>query len=73
METIQTLHAELEELKKRYWHCFNNWDCNEDLEKIQCEMEELKYKLSVEEKGISEKPTKEIMPAATYALRVGAR
>jgi hypothetical protein len=48
MKTTHMLHAELEELQKRYWCCFNNWDCNEDLEKIQHEIEELKYKLSQE-------------------------
>ena len=34
METTDILHAELEELKKKYWQCFNNWECDEDLEKI---------------------------------------
>ena len=48
METTHMLHAELEELQKKYWRCFNNWDCNEDLEKIQHDIEELKYKLSQE-------------------------
>ena len=46
METTDILHAELEELKKKYWECFNNWECDEDLEKIYCQIEELKYKLS---------------------------
>jgi hypothetical protein len=49
MENIHILHAELEELQKKYWHCFNNWDCDEDLEKIQRHIEELKHKLSLEE------------------------
>ena len=40
------LQAELEELQRKYWQCFNNWDCEEDLEKIYCQIEELKYKLS---------------------------
>jgi hypothetical protein len=48
METTDMLQAELEELQKRYWQCFNNWDCDEDLEKIYCQMEELKYKLSID-------------------------
>lgn len=48
METIHLLEAELEELQKKYWQCFNNWNCDEDLEKIQCNIEELKYRLSVE-------------------------
>ncbi len=47
MQTTDTLHAELEELQKRYWQCFNNWHCEEDLEKIYCEIEELKYRLSI--------------------------
>ena len=46
METTDMLHAELEELQKKYWQCFNNWECDEDLEKIYCQIEELKYKLS---------------------------
>ena len=46
METTDILHAELEELQKRYWQCFNNWHCEEDLEKIYCQIEELKYRLS---------------------------
>lgn len=48
METTDILHAELEELQKKYWQCFNNWDCNEDLEKMHCQIEELKYKLSMD-------------------------
>ena len=48
METINILHAELEELQRKYWHCFNNWECDENLEKMQYEIEELKYKLSFE-------------------------
>lgn len=47
MKTTDTLHAELEELQKKYWQCFNNWHCEEDLEKIYCEIEELKYRLSI--------------------------
>lgn len=47
METTDILHAELEELEKKYWQCFNNWHCNEDLEKIYCQIDELKYKLSI--------------------------
>ncbi len=47
METTDILHAELEELQKKYWRCFNNWECEEDLEKIYCQMEELKHKLSI--------------------------
>ena len=62
METINILHAELEELKRKYWHCFNNWECNEDLEKIQCEIEELKYKLSFESSKASELQDKEPLP-----------
>lgn len=46
METTDILHAELEELQKKYWQCFNNWDCEEDLAKIYCQIEELQYKLS---------------------------
>jgi hypothetical protein len=48
MQRIHTLYAELEELQKKYWQCFNNWECDEDLEKIQYQIEELKYKLSIE-------------------------
>ena len=48
MEIIDTLHAELEDLQKKYWRCFNNWDCDEDLEKLQMRMEEIKYKLTIE-------------------------
>ena len=48
METIYMFEAEIEELQKKYWQCFNNWDCEEDLEKIQCAIEELRYKLSLE-------------------------
>ncbi|MBC7826458.1 MAG: hypothetical protein H7122_01830 [Chitinophagaceae bacterium] len=47
MENTDTLHAELEELQKKYWRCFNNWDCDEDLEKMQSNIEELKYRLSL--------------------------
>jgi hypothetical protein len=47
METTDILQAELEELRKKYWQCFNNWECEDDLEKIYCHIEELKYKLSV--------------------------
>lgn len=47
MQTTDMLHAELEELEKKYWRCFNNWYCDEDLEKIYCQIEELKYKLSI--------------------------
>ncbi|HKH60248.1 MAG TPA: hypothetical protein VKA49_05425 [Flavitalea sp.] len=47
METTDILHAELEELQKKYWQCFNNWECEDDLEKIYCQIEELKYKLSI--------------------------
>lgn len=47
MKTTDTLHAELEELQKKYWQCFNNWHCEEDLEKIHCEIEELKHRLSI--------------------------
>ena len=53
METLDTLHAELEDLRKKYWHCFNNWDCDEDLEKIYCRMEEVRHKLSVETTAVS--------------------
>jgi hypothetical protein len=53
MEIIDTLYAELEDLQKRYWHCFNNRDCDEDLEKIHYRMEEIKYKLSVETTAVS--------------------
>lgn len=48
MENTDKLQAELEELQRKYWKCFNNRDCDEDLEKIQCNIEELKYKLSLE-------------------------
>ena len=48
MENTDMLHAELEELQRKYWKCFNNWDCEEDLEKIQCYIEKLRYKLSLE-------------------------
>lgn len=48
MQPIDILHAEIEELQKRYWHCFNNWDCDEDLEKIHSRIEALKYRLSLE-------------------------
>lgn len=48
METTDMLQAELEELQRKYWQCFNNWDCEEDLEKIYCQIEELKYKLSLD-------------------------
>jgi hypothetical protein len=48
MERIDTLYAELEELRKKYWQCFNNWECDEDLEKIEYKIEELNYKLSIE-------------------------
>jgi hypothetical protein len=54
METIHIIEAELEELKKKYWQCFNNWDCDEDLQKIQYQIEELKYKLSVESLQMNE-------------------
>jgi len=47
MKTTDILHAELEELQKKYWQCFNNWECDEDLGKIYCQIEELKYKLSI--------------------------
>ncbi len=48
MKTVDLLQSELEELQKKYWQCFNNWDCDEDLEKLLCQMDELKYKLSIE-------------------------
>jgi hypothetical protein len=48
MENIYMLEAEIEELQKKYWQRFNNWYCEEDLEKIQCAIEELRYKLSLE-------------------------
>lgn len=38
----------------KYWRCFNNWDCREDLEKIECRIEELKYKISLESEQIPE-------------------
>jgi hypothetical protein len=47
METTDKLHAELEELQKKYWQCFNNWECDEDLEKIYFQIDELKHKLSI--------------------------
>ena len=47
MKTTDILHAELEELQKKYWRCFNNWECEEDLERIYCQIEELKYRLSI--------------------------
>ena len=47
METTDMLHAELEELQKKYWQCFNNWMCEEDLVKIYAQIEELKYRLSI--------------------------
>jgi hypothetical protein len=62
MENIHILHAELEELQKKYWHCFNNWHCDEDLEKIQFEIEELKYRLSFESSKASELQEKEPLP-----------
>lgn len=54
MDIIHTLHAELEDLQTKYWRCFNNWDCREDLEKIECRIEELKYKISLESEQIPE-------------------
>ena len=48
METTDILQAELEELQKSYWRCFNNWECEESLEKIYCQIEELKYRLAIE-------------------------
>ena len=48
METIDILQAELEELQKKYWNCFNNWHCDDDLEKLSGQIEELSYKLSLE-------------------------
>jgi hypothetical protein len=48
METTHLLEAEIEELQRKYWQCFNNWECEEDLEKIQWRIGELHYKLSVE-------------------------
>jgi len=53
MERTDILQSELEELQKKYWHCFNNWDCDEDLEKIHCRIEELKYKLAFESSSLS--------------------
>ena len=47
MRTTDMLQAELEELQNKYWQCFNNWHCDEDLEKIYCQIEELKHKLSI--------------------------
>lgn len=47
MKTTDILHAELEELQKKYWRCFNNWECEEELEKMYCQIEELKYRLSI--------------------------
>lgn len=47
MQNTDMLEAVLEELQQKYWKCFNNWDCEDDLEKIQCDIEELKYKLSL--------------------------
>ena len=51
MKTTDILRAELEELQKKYWRCFNNWECEEDLEKIHCQIEELKYRLSIGRPG----------------------
>ena len=48
METTDMLHAELEELQKKYWQCFNNWECDEGLEKIYCQIEEIKHRLSID-------------------------
>ena len=42
------LQAELEEVKMKYWQCFNNWECDENLEKIYCQIEELNYRLAIE-------------------------
>lgn len=47
MKTTDILHAELEELQKKYWRCFNNWECEEDLQRIYCQIEELKHRLSI--------------------------
>lgn len=64
MDTIHVLHAELEELKKKYWHCFNNWDCDESLGKIECQIEAVKYKLSVAEASLPKMPARKLKPFA---------
>lgn len=49
MQYVDVLREELEELRTKYWNCYNNYDCEEDLEKIQYEIERLRYAVAREE------------------------
>ena len=49
MQYVDVLREELEELRTKYWNCYNNYDCEEDLGKIQYEMERLRYAVAREE------------------------
>lgn len=48
MNDTHYLEAEIEELERKYWLCFNNHECEEDLEKIQCNIERLQFLVTME-------------------------
>lgn len=47
MYDAHSLEAEIDELERKYWLCFNNYECDDDLEKLQSNIERLKFLLSL--------------------------